>query len=149
MRIAVFVMLLAAHVSALSLSTGYTRACAAKPRCTVPRADAGKFFPAPDNAAAAAETGGPLCDFPGCDDRGRVMGGLGATYLFQWWPIKAYRPCPKCAKNGVKYARSGQSLDEVRGSDTLRCFCSGILYSLLTPPIADCLQEESGGRLLR
>tara|TARA_B110001452_G_scaffold30878_1_gene24204 strand:+ start:583 stop:957 length:375 start_codon:yes stop_codon:yes gene_type:complete len=52
------------------------------------------------------------CDYKGCVD-GRVMGGLGATWLFQWWPIKAYRPCPTCAENGFKYKRTGQSLDEI------------------------------------
>ena len=26
---------------------------------------------------------------------------------------QAYRPCPECAKNGVKYSRSGQTLDEI------------------------------------
>jgi len=41
------------------------------------------------------------------------MGGLAAIELFSWWPIKAYRPCPKCAARGVKYSRSGQSLDEI------------------------------------
>ena len=31
-----------------------------------------------------------LCQTKGCDN-GRIMGGLGATWLFQWWPIKV---CP-------------------------------------------------------
>ena len=53
------------------------------------------------------------CDFPGCDGAGRAIGGLGAIPLFAWWPIKAYRPCPKCADAGIKYSRSGQSLDEI------------------------------------
>ena len=52
------------------------------------------------------------CEYAGCVD-GRVMGGLGATWLFQWWPIKAYRPCPTCAERGFKYKRTGQSLDEI------------------------------------
>ena len=55
----------------------------------------------------------PKCDFPGCDGNGRAMGGLAAIPLFEWWPIKAYRPCPKCAERGVRYSRSGQTLDEV------------------------------------
>ena len=44
----------------------------------------------PGTAASTAEgtADAPLCDFPGCDSRGRVMGGLGATELFKWWPIK-------------------------------------------------------------
>ena len=54
-----------------------------------------------------------LCDYPGCDGDGRVMGGLAATELFQWWPIKAYRPCPECAKRGKRYGRTGQTLDEI------------------------------------
>lgn len=31
---------------------------------------------------------GAVCDFPGCDQNGRAMGGLGAIPLFSWWPIK-------------------------------------------------------------
>eukprot|EP00326_Haptolina_ericina_P031632 CAMPEP_0181251220 /NCGR_PEP_ID=MMETSP1096-20121128/46758_1 /TAXON_ID=156174 ORGANISM="Chrysochromulina ericina, Strain CCMP281" /NCGR_SAMPLE_ID=MMETSP1096 /ASSEMBLY_ACC=CAM_ASM_000453 /LENGTH=85 /DNA_ID=CAMNT_0023348783 /DNA_START=84 /DNA_END=341 /DNA_ORIENTATION=- len=54
-----------------------------------------------------------VCDFPGCDSNGRVLGGLAAIELFSWWPIKAYRPCPKCAKAGIRYTRSGQTLDEI------------------------------------
>jgi len=55
----------------------------------------------------------PECDFPGCDGNGRAIGGLGAIPLFEWWPIKAYRPCPKCLEKGIRYSRSGQSLDEI------------------------------------
>jgi hypothetical protein len=51
--------------------------------------------------------------FAGCDGNGRVMGGLAAIPLFEWWPIKAYRPCPEGAKAGMRYSRSGQSLDEI------------------------------------
>lgn len=29
-----------------------------------------------------------ICDFPGCDQNGRVLGGLAAIELFKWWPIK-------------------------------------------------------------
>ena len=54
----------------------------------------------------------PVCDFPGCVN-GRVMGGLAATELFAWWPIKAYRPCPTCAAGGKRYRRTGQTLDEI------------------------------------
>ena len=49
----------------------------------------------------------------GCNGNGRVLGGLAAIELFSWWPIKAYRPCPECAKRGVRYERSGQTLDEI------------------------------------
>ena len=46
------------------------------------------------------------------------MGGLGAFEFFdqkpfEWWPIKAYRPCPKCAEAGKRYRRTGQTLDEI------------------------------------
>lgn len=34
------------------------------------------------------------------------MGGI-ATVL-EWWPIKAYRPCPNFVERGGKYVRSGQ-----------------------------------------
>jgi hypothetical protein len=54
-----------------------------------------------------------VCDFPGCDGNGRAIGGLAAIPLFEWWPIKAYRPCPRCAEAGIKYSRTGQSLDEI------------------------------------
>ena len=56
---------------------------------------------------------GSVCDFPGCDGNGRAIGGLAAIEMLSWWPIKAYRPCPTCAEAGVKYTRSGQSLDEI------------------------------------
>ena len=62
---------------------------------------------------AVVEEAPPSCDFPGCDGRGRALGGLGAIPLFSWWPIKAYRPCPTCAAKGMKYSRSGQTLDEI------------------------------------
>ena len=67
----------------------------------------------PTAATADAAPEKVWCDFPGCDQNGRAIGGLAAIPLFEWWPIKAYRPCPKCAERGVKYSRSGQSLDEI------------------------------------
>ena len=94
---------------ALSLGGVPIHACAVHPRCSVLRAEGVVDESEPADAPLPA---GPLCDYPGCD-KGRVMGGLGAMELFKWWPIKAYRPCPKCAEKGLKYARSGQSLDEV------------------------------------
>ena len=70
--------------------------------------------PAAFPASAADEPPAfPECDFPGCDGNGRAIGGLAAFELTKWWPIKAYRPCPKCAAVGIKYKRSGQSLDEI------------------------------------
>lgn len=47
----------------------------------------------------------------GCDGEGRIIGGLGA--FVQWWPIKAYRPCPDFLKTKKTYQRAGQSLDEI------------------------------------
>mmetsp|Transcript_33520 Transcript_33520/g.47618 ORF Transcript_33520/g.47618 Transcript_33520/m.47618 type:complete len:130 (-) Transcript_33520:1007-1396(-) len=51
----------------------------------------------------------PNCDE--CDGSGRILGGIGV--VLPWWPIKAYRPCPKFIENGGKYIRSGQALDEI------------------------------------
>lgn len=47
----------------------------------------------------------------GCDGSGRIAGGMGA--VLDWWPIKAYRPCPELAKAKKDYKKSGQSLDEI------------------------------------
>ena len=30
-----------------------------------------------------------------------------------WWPIKAFRPCPTCEREGRTYQRRGQGLNEV------------------------------------
>ncbi|KAH7425706.1 hypothetical protein KP509_11G067100 [Ceratopteris richardii] len=49
----------------------------------------------------------------GCNGEGRIQGGLGALPGFDWWPIKAYRPCPAFIQSGGKYRRSGQSLSEI------------------------------------
>ncbi|KAG7355530.1 hypothetical protein IV203_000216 [Nitzschia inconspicua] len=51
----------------------------------------------------------PDCDL--CDGSGRISGGVGA--VLDWWPIKAYRPCPNFIERGGKYTRSGQGLDEI------------------------------------
>ena len=89
---------------------------------------------------------GPLCDYPGCDNRGRVMGGLGATYLFQWWPIKVRtHHCGDCAADeGVR--------------SLLTCISAGVppvpevcgaghqVQSKRADPRRDRLQEEPGGR---
>lgn len=42
-----------------------------------------------------------------------MIGGLGAVPGFQWWPIKAYRPCPRLDEAGVEYQRKGQILNDV------------------------------------
>ena len=62
---------------------------------------------------AACPKCGAIPLYPGCDGDGRVIGGLGAIPLFEWWPIKAYRPCPKFIDRGGFYQRSGQGLDEI------------------------------------
>lgn len=41
----------------------------------------------------------------------RIGGGIGA--VLDWWPIKAYRPCPNFIERGGFYQRSGQGLDEI------------------------------------
>ena len=33
------------------------------------------------------------------------MGGLATVPGFGWWPIKAYRPCPKLDEAGLEYTR--------------------------------------------
>lgn len=51
----------------------------------------------------------PDCDL--CDGSGRILGGIGT--VLDWWPIKAYRPCPNFIERGGRYVRSGQGLDEI------------------------------------
>eukprot|EP00884_Botryococcus_braunii_P003861 jgi/Botrbrau1/13476/Bobra.0082s0073.1 len=67
-------------------------------------------------------TSGAVCQFcgvsqsevpGGCDGQGRIAGGLGAVLGFDWWPIKAYRPCPAASKKGLRYRRKGQITDEM------------------------------------
>jgi len=48
-----------------------------------------------------------------CGGSGRIQGGLGTLPGLKWWPIKAFRPCPTCEKEGRAYTRRGQVLDEV------------------------------------
>ena len=51
----------------------------------------------------------PDCDL--CDGSGRILGGIGT--VLDWWPIKAYRPCPNLIERGGRYDRAGQGLDEI------------------------------------
>jgi len=48
-----------------------------------------------------------------CGGTGRLAGGLSTLPGFDWWPIKAYRPCPTCEREGRTYERVGQGLNEV------------------------------------
>ena len=41
----------------------------------------------------------PDCDM--CDGSGRILGGIGT--VLEWWPIKAYRPCPNFVERGEQY----------------------------------------------
>ncbi|XP_022136433.1 uncharacterized protein LOC111008142 [Momordica charantia] len=49
----------------------------------------------------------------GCNEEGRIQGGIATVPGFGWWPIKAYRPCPGFVASGGRYKRRGQSMDEV------------------------------------
>ncbi|KAL3811651.1 hypothetical protein ACHAXA_004383 [Cyclostephanos tholiformis] len=58
--------------------------------------------------------GGPTVNCPNCDlcdGSGRILGGIGM--VLEWWPIKAYRPCPNFVDRGGRYVRAGQGLDEI------------------------------------
>ncbi|MCO5591176.1 hypothetical protein L7F22_045157 [Adiantum nelumboides] len=46
-------------------------------------------------------------------EKGRIQGGIGALHGFDWWPIKAYRPCPAFIQSDGQYRRSGPSLNEL------------------------------------
>lgn len=58
--------------------------------------------------SGCGRAGGPV---GGCNAEGRIAGGLGA--VFEWWPIKAYRPCPELLRAKKTYRRAGQSLEEI------------------------------------
>ena len=81
-----------------------------------PEAEAAPQEPA---AAAPKQDVCPTCGVAldkkafGCDGTGRIAGGIGAVPGFKWWPIKAYRPCPRLAEAGMAYQRKGQITDEV------------------------------------
>ena len=49
---------------------------------------------------------------------------------------QAYRPCPKCADVGIKYSRSGQSLDEIVRLRTRSPACRKPRATALTRPDA-------------
>lgn len=83
---------------------------AARSARLVARAAAPEAPEAP-SADKCAKCGVMRSDVPfGCDMDGHKVGGLG---IFEWWPIKAWGPCPKAAEAGIPYTRKGQGLDEV------------------------------------
>ena len=65
--------------------------------------------PVEDETPALPAVKCPDCDI--CDGSGRVAGGLGA--VFDFFPIKAYKPCPRFIERGEIYSRAGQPLDEI------------------------------------
>ncbi|KAJ1632977.1 hypothetical protein T492DRAFT_837982 [Pavlovales sp. CCMP2436] len=52
-----------------------------------------------------------------CDGTGRIEGGWGVLPGLKWvsstFGLRAFRPCPECAKAGRRYQRVGQNLEEV------------------------------------
>jgi len=64
--------------------------------------------------AKAEKKGSDTAACAECGGTGRLQGGLGVLPGLQWWPIKAFRPCPTCEAAGRTYNRRGQGLDEVR-----------------------------------
>ncbi|KAG8464863.1 hypothetical protein KFE25_010231 [Diacronema lutheri] len=57
----------------------------------------------------------PICNT--CDGSGRIEGGWGTLPGLKWvsttFGLRAYRPCPECARAGRRYVRRGQNLDEI------------------------------------
>ena len=51
-------------------------------------------------APPPAEFDPEKCTFPGCDGKGRAIGGLGAMKYFEWWPIKVRSVCTPPARFG-------------------------------------------------
>ncbi|GFS36320.1 hypothetical protein Acr_00g0045350 [Actinidia rufa] len=49
----------------------------------------------------------------GCNGEGWIQGGIATVPGSEWWPIKAYRPCPGLLASGGRYRRRGQSMDKV------------------------------------
>eukprot|EP01025_Chloroclados_australasicus_P031036 TRINITY_DN3131_c1_g1_i2.p1 TRINITY_DN3131_c1_g1~~TRINITY_DN3131_c1_g1_i2.p1 ORF type:complete len:150 (+),score=14.81 TRINITY_DN3131_c1_g1_i2:177-626(+) len=63
-------------------------------------------------ASTCAHCGAPISEVPfGCDQQGHKAGGMGA--FFEWWPVKAWGPCPKAAAAGLAYPRKGQGTNEM------------------------------------
>jgi hypothetical protein len=75
------------------------------PHVTTPAAPA----PAPPKPAE------PICAT--CDGSGRIEGGWGTLPGLKWvsttFGLRAFRPCPECARAGRRYVRVGQNLEEI------------------------------------
>ena len=102
----IIIMLMTARVAAMPAGTA--RTSLTRNRVVVRAAE-------PSAEPDVCKTCGlPTSEMPwGCSGDGRVQGGIGAVPGFRWWPIKAYRPCPKAAEKGIEYTRKGQGVDEV------------------------------------
>lgn len=64
-------------------------------------ADAAAVAVAQAPSADAEKPALPACDYPGCNDTGRILGGLAATTLFAWWPIKVRSHINRATEMGV------------------------------------------------
>ena len=100
---------------------------------------------------AVVEEAPEPCDFPGCDGRGRALGGLAAIPLFSWWPIKVHpSPCTRRTPAPPLARLRIPALARLRAS-AASCFCSAasdcccsrqpllrlrLLWRLLTAPPA-------------
>jgi hypothetical protein len=84
-----------------------------------PAAEAAAALAAPVVAAAASaappKPQASICST--CDGTGRIEGGWGVLPGLKWvsstFGLRAFRPCPECAKAGRRYQRVGQNLEEV------------------------------------
>lgn len=83
-----------------------------RPRAVAPRAATSKGD-GERQCAGSCDSCGLARDKMQCDGSGRIQGGLAAIPLFEWWPIKAYRPCPGLIENGGVYTRKGQDVNSI------------------------------------
>ena len=89
---------------------------------------------------AVVEEAPEPCDFPGCDGRGRALGGLAAIPLFSWWPIKVHSsPCTRRTPAPPLARLRIPALARLRAS-AASCFCSAA---------SDCCCRRSRQPLLR
>jgi hypothetical protein len=107
-------------------SPTYPRACRLTPLKASPADDVPPSPPAAEAVVAAAaavepapaappKPAEPICGT--CDGSGRIEGGWGTLPGLKWvsttFGLRAYRPCPECARAGRRYQRVGQNLEEV------------------------------------